>query len=273
MEPFKSLPMMPAKFQQQMKSYNSLQNYVENNKNQKLPPAILWQALHEYFTVAFPLMQSAHFEFVYAVDAHGERICYHRGVEEYLGYRAAEINLGWLVEVLHPAERRRITKLTARMRDFVKKNYVEPFKFNFSITHRFRKADNTYIKVLRKIYPFLMDEANNLLVYFCLCIDITNHNPSDKITLDVTLSEQSTCDKEQALAYFSDLLSEKPIEFTKRQLEVIKVWSETDSARIAAERLGITVRTLETHLKNARSRLNVRRSLDVVMYTKEHNLI
>ncbi len=96
---------------------------------------------------------------------------------------------------------------------------------------------------------------------------------SGKVTFDVSIPENVGYQKAQVLHHFDDLLTEKPIEFTARELEAIKVWSETDSARTAAERLGITVRTPETHLKNARRKLNVRRSLDLVIYAKDNKMI
>ncbi len=258
----------------QSKSYGRLLQYAYNRNGEKWSREILWQALNDYFEATYPMMNGLHFEFVYAVETSGEQICYHRGIEEYLGYHAAEINLGWLVEALHPDERRRISKLTTRIGDFVEKYRPEPLTLHFSMTHRIQKADKSYIKILRQMYPFLMDKNHKLLIYFCLCIDITSLvEVKERISFDVTIPKQATYDKSEAMEFFSDLLSGEPVAFTRRELEVIKVWSETDSSRVAAERLGITIRTLETHLKNARNKLNVRRSLDVVLYAKEHNMI
>lgn len=272
--PFKLQRPMPGNVERQLKSYEQLQQYANNRNDVKWSREILWQALNDYFEATYPMMNGLYFEFVYAVDTRGEQICYHRGIKKYLGYHAAEINLGWLVEALHPNERRQISKLTTRIGDFVEKYQPEPLTLHFSLTHRIRKADDSYIKILRQMYPFLVDKNHKLLMYFCLCIDITNLiEAKERISFDVTIPEQATYDKLEAMNFFSDLLSGEPVAFTKRELEVIKVWSETDSSRVAAERLGITIRTLETHLKNARSKLNVRRSLDVVLYAREHNMI
>lgn len=273
-EPFKSERPMPENAERRLKLYAQLQAYADNRNGEQWSREILWHALNEYFKATFPVMSGAHFEFVYAVDTRGEQICYHRGIKKYLGYHAAEINLGWLVEALHPEERRHMSKLTTRIGDFVEQYRPEPLTLHFSMTHRIRRADNSYIKILRQMYPFLMDKNHKLLIYFCLCIDITNLvEAKEKISFDIIIPRQAVYSKSEAMDFFSDLLSGKPVAFTERELEVVKVWSETDSSRVAAERLGITIRTLETHLKNARNKLNVRRSLDVVLYAKEHNMI
>lgn len=211
-------------------------------------------------------------ECLFAIDVVEQRICFHQGLDEFLGYKDTEINLGWLYGILHPDERRQVTKITTRIQEVLNGQY-ETFNFPFTIAHQMKRADGTYIKVLRKMCPLLKGDSNNLWIYTNHCFDISTHCSVQKITFDVVLPQNSAHTKDQVLAYFSDLTTEKPIEFSEREVEVIKVWSEMDSAKLAAERLGVTLRTLETHLKNCRKKLGTRRTLDVVIYAKEKKLV
>ncbi len=262
-----------------MKEWNStahselrshLLKYAEDSNNDNIAAKKLQEMLSDYFQQMPSLNGIAHLDFVYAVNVVQQQLCYQQGIEASLGYKASAINLGWLVDILHPDERQTLVKFTRRMQDFVHTyGYDTEATPVFSLGHRIQNTDGNYIKILRRIQPWLVDDQRHIRIYVCLCTDITAHHAIDKITFDVALPPGIGITKEEALHYFADLFSGEPVQFTGRELDVIRVWSETDSAKLAAERLNITARTVETHLKNARKKLGVRRTLDVVLYAKE----
>lgn len=247
-----------------------LLKYMEDSNSSNISAKKLQEILEDYFQQTSLLNGIVHFDFVYAVNVPQQQLCYQQGIQASLGYEASTISLGWLVDIQHPDERQTLAKFMRRIQDFLQvyKCKIDTMTV-FTLAHRIRRVDGDYIKILRRIYPWFTDEQSNIRLYICLCTDITAHHAIDKITFDVMLHPDTKITKKEALDYFADLLSDEPIRFTEREMDVIRIWSETDSAKLAAERLNITVRTVETHLKNARKKLEVRRTLDVVMYAKE----
>ncbi len=237
----------------------------------KLSTELIEKKLNAYFSDFIPFMQTVHF--AYAVDVTRQQICYQYNFSEYLGYDTVEVNLGLLNDIMHPDEQKKLTAIYRRLYEFPRQYRIEPIKYGIVLGHQLRKADGQYVRVLRSLHPFLLDEHHRLLVYYCLCMDVSSHYFNTGITLDVILPSKATLSKTEALKYFYDIMTDETVYFTPRQIEVIKIWSETDSAKVAAERLSMKVRTLETHLKNIRKKLGARRTLDVVLYAKDHGLI
>ena len=56
------------------------------------------------------------------------------------------------------------------------------------------------------------------------------------------------------------------IYFSKRQLEVIAAWGECPNPMELARRLGMSVHTVQTHLKRMRRKLGVKRTVEVWMW-------
>lgn len=227
--------------------------------------------MNAYFSELIPFLQTV--QFAYAVDITQQRICYQYNFAEYLGYNTSAVNLGLLNDMIHPDEQKKLTALYRRMYEFPKYYRIEPIKYGLVVGHQLRKADGHYVRILRSLHPYLLDEHNKLSVYYCLCMDVSVHYFNNGITLDVILPPDAPFSRTEALNYFNDIMTDEIIHFTPRQVEVLKIWSETDSAKVAAERLKMKVRTLETHLKNIRKKFGARRTLDVVLYAKDHGLI
>ncbi|MFN7115261.1 MAG: response regulator transcription factor [Saprospiraceae bacterium] len=245
--------------------------YLQGINPSEMPPERIDEALEDFFNELSPFLQTV--QFAYAVDLVRQRIAYKYNFCEYLNYEPVQVNMGLLNDIIHPDEHKKLNILYRRMNEFAKQYPIEPIKFGLVLGHQLRKADGTYIKVLRYFHPFLLDEHHKLLVYYCLCVDVSNHYFNNGITLDIILPQDAPFTRATALNYFNMIMTDQVIQFTKRQLQVIKVWSETDSPKVAAERLSMQVRTLETHLKNMRKKIGARRTLDVVVYAKDHGLI
>lgn len=57
--------------------------------------------------------------------------------------------------------------------------------------------------------------------------------------------------------------------FTERQLDVISCWSEVSGETAVAERLGVSVHTVHTHLKRMRQKIGVKRTFEVYQYARK----
>lgn len=107
------------------------------------------------------------------------------------------------------------------------------------------------------------------------CIDLTNLNLGTGVQFDLNFMPPIPTKSihKRALAFFDPIHQNSERCFSSRQLEVLKVWSEYDSASIVAEQLNITIRTLETHLKNMRERIGARRTMDVLLFAKDRGWV
>jgi len=63
------------------------------------------------------------------------------------------------------------------------------------------------------------------------------------------------------------------VNFTDRQVEVIKCWIAYQSAAQAAKELDIKEDTFQTHLKRMRRKLEVHRTVDVYVYMCQEGLV
>lgn len=225
------------------------------------------EALESYFDTPV-LMQSV--AFVYALDLQKESVCFHKGLTGFLGYDTGPINMGFLLEILHPNERCKLARLETRMQEFVHSYPIDSKGFGVSIVHQLRRADGTYAKIWRRIHPFLAPEVSNQSIIYSLCNDASWLGLADKLNFQVLSPPQTRYNPKILEHFFGDFLSEDRMKFTKRQLDALRVWSETDSLKLAAERLGLQIRTLETHLKLARQRIGVRRTIDALVYAQRN---
>ena len=66
---------------------------------------------------------------------------------------------------------------------------------------------------------------------------------------------------------------DRRIEFSPRQIEVMKLWAETDSTAQAADLLGISEHTYKAHLKRLREKVGVIRTFHVFYYLLKKELI
>lgn len=64
-----------------------------------------------------------------------------------------------------------------------------------------------------------------------------------------------------------------PVIFTEWQVNVIKSWSKYETISEAAEELGISEHTLNTHLKRMRKKLNVTKTFQVYKLLHQQDLI
>lgn len=210
-------------------------------------------------------------QFSYLVTPKNQILQAQQGLASYLGYKA---ELNSLAEVWHPKEKKRIFKLEKELLDFAGKHSLEAGSFGIVMVNRAKKASGIYIKILRHIYPVFSDSSEVNQGLICAhCLDVSSLSFEEKVSFKVWKSSEVPFDLESMERHFMQGLSDPIIHFTERQLDVLRAWSELDSAKLVSERLQIEVRTIETHLRNARKRLDCRRTLDAVLYAKEHGLI
>lgn len=213
-------------------------------------------------------------DFQYAVNALHWRIEQGQGLAAQLGYPSAEALPPFTEELLHPEERGKIARLVRRIGDFaIQLGPDAALRSTFILAHRMKRADGSYAKILRYLQPDAMGSTGRLERYQCFCTDVSRLPGFESVSFDVRLPADVAVSTEEALLFFADVLDDSRLRFTERELQVLRVWALTNTARDAACRLDLAPRTIEAHLKNMRRKLGVKRSVDVMLYARDRGWV
>ena len=147
------------------------------------------------------------------------------------------------------------------------------YKCRFNIVHSILSKNGNPIRLLRELYFLPAEASNHLPICYNNCVNITNVHFTKGVHFDIQLPNHMKSKRAKMMEYFKPVLERNDRPFSERELEILKTWKDMAVIDKAAENLGISVRTLETHLRNMRRKLQVKRSMDVVLHAKDHGWI
>lgn len=147
------------------------------------------------------------------------------------------------------------------------------YKCHFKFVHSLQLKNKENIRLLRELHFSPVQQTGSYPICHNHCVDITNVHFTNGVHFDLRLMDGREEQKTKAMNYFLPILKKTSSIFSERELEILKVWKDNDSIDLASRKLNITTRTLETHLRNMRKRLQVKRSMDVLIYATERKLI
>lgn len=154
--------------------------------------------------------------------------------------------------------------------DYFKHQKKLRFHTQFILVHSIKTERSEPYRLLREIRLKPTSETNRTLICENKCIDVSNLHFEQGVFFDLNLPKAYQRRKAYLMRPFKAVLPQYQNVLSERELEVLRVWKEVDSAALAAKQLGISVRTLHTHLANMRKRLNVRRSMDIITHVKKN---
>jgi DNA-binding CsgD family transcriptional regulator len=134
---------------------------------------------------------------------------------------------------------------------------------SFVLLHTLKRA-NQELKLLRQI-NFKIGATP---MCHNLCLDVSNMQFSKSLQFDIQLPPEFAHRKEKWMKRFIPFLQPQTSILSKREIQVLSIWERVDSVSVAAQQMNISTRTLETHLRNVRQKLKVKRSMDAVLYAK-----
>ena len=124
--------------------------------------------------------------------------------------------------------------------DFARIHSLYNNSLGIIMVNRAKKASGNYIKILHYIYPVISDKEQGAQELICAhCLDVSSLFFEEKVSFKVWKSSEATFDLESAQRHFTQALSDPTVCFTDRQLEVLRAWSELDSAKLVSEPLKI----------------------------------
>ncbi len=250
-----------------MNKYISFQNDFFKNRQSSRAYEVIEELLQDFFNKRSATIELM--DFAYAVDLTNYRVCYQDRLLEYLEYPSLMSSFKDIRELLHPNEQEELLRFYRQWYHISKKVSIKSPTCRFKITHQIKKGDHSYLRILHYIVPVLINAEQDIMVYINMCIDITKHSLADGITTDFNLLYNNSSLEREMISQLESILQKQDTQFTHRELEVLKVWSEMPSVEMASAYLKISKRTFTTHLRNMRKKIKVHRTVDVMFYVKE----
>lgn len=231
-------------------------------------PSIAIEGLEEKLEHVFGLIPLFPDQFVYVVNYTEARVVYSRGVEEVLGYRAKEIDIPWLTATWHPEDAPVVARLSEAVLRVVQEHrpVLRPFDLNLLVDYRIRKADGTYIKVLRQSTVFAVDEhTGRAISTFSICKDISNIKNSDRVGWQLSGPVAPAVD----MSGLKDIHTQLQYRPSPREMEVLRKLAQGRSSARIAEELHISVHTVNTHRHNLLDRTGLKNTAELVRMASE----
>ncbi len=193
-------------------------------------------------------------------------------IENLLGYpprRFTTTGIAFTRELLHPHDAGPAWKLMLRVYKCLLALPARhhPF-YGLNRDYRLRRADGTYVRLLEQSTVLQSDRLGNITHLLGVCTDITDLKKSDVLTASVHSSHYQTC-----LTYTSaDAAPGKPTGLSQREREIIRLVSEGYNSQEIADRLFISVHTVNTHRRNISGKTNTHTAGSLVRFALTHSI-
>src|SRR5260221_1709129 len=195
---------------------------------------------------------------------------YHKGFRECLGYDLRELTADFFVRNIHEADRSVYFNISKAMLSFVLHNapYLVPFASTFHVNYRIRQQNGEYIYILRQSTPFIKNSQNEVEAYISLCTNISH------ISNNTTVKWEIFGPKAETLPMFLEqFMKPPPSLFSEREREILRLLNSGLSSTAIAERLFISLNTVNTHRKSLMRKAGVNKTIDLISYAKENGMI
>lgn len=211
--------------------------------------------------------------FSFAMNLKFDKVIFQRSFGEYLGLPYHSVHYDEFLKLFLTEEYSKLTRIHRLLCQFYKLHHQNCASIRFTLAHGLKRNNGNPIKVLREVYFLQLEDHTNEVIVWNNCIEITNLPLALDFQFDIALPPKLENRKRMFMQLFDSVSLDQESLFTTRQLEVLRVWKEMDNIDAAAHSLGISKRTLETHLRNMRKKIGVRRTVDVVMYARERGWV
>ncbi len=204
---------------------------------------------------------------VFVWEVRTGEMLFKKGFENLLGYADTDLNLQDFVALFHPEDREYIVRIGQAAVHYSIDNPVNNEAFCLYVSHRIRKSDGSYVKILAQSSPYELD-ADGLISSFL-----------------VTLSDIGFVDTSDAVQYkflaegldpnaFHDIVfeSHKSL-FTPREIQVILEIEKGLSNTQIANSLMISKYTVETHRKKILKKSGSHSAEELLLFCKINGIL
>ncbi|MDO7171470.1 LuxR C-terminal-related transcriptional regulator [Mariniflexile sp. AS56] len=182
---------------------------------------------------------------IYVIDWQEARVSFQKDIHKLLGYTTDEFTLETLLNIAHPDDLDLIKRVTQAAVNHLTHYTCDNLKdSSLNLTYRFRKKDNTYVKILRQSSLYEPTRNGKMKSNLSLLTDISFFDNSETVhwEFNAPLIEQKTF-KREIYKEFNNF-------FTRRETEIIKLISSQHNTKSIAQQLFISEHTVYSHRKN-----------------------
>ncbi len=207
-------------------------------------------------------------QFVYVVNYTSGAVVYAKGFERVLGYPDDQVDLPLIIGCWHPDD----APIMAHITEVVTRNMmkiqppIKPFEATLLVDYRMRKANGSYIKVLRHTSVFEVNETNHkAFSTFSMCQDISTITSSNAIGWQVAGDGMEKLD-------LHELRREPRLQYrpSAREMDILRKLAEGKSSKQIAAELGISDLTVSTHRRNLLVRTGLKNTAELISMMKDH---
>lgn len=206
-------------------------------------------------------------ECVYVTDYKAKRLLFKKGFNQLLGYTDAEVDFDFVFKGFHHEDAVMVSQvIKAVVASGVNSLTPDP-DLHLSMTYRRKRKDGSYIHLLSQSSVYELDTKGNLLKSYTKLSDISYLNIRTPVSWSVRSNNMDN-------AFIQSKLSnifENP--FTKREIEIIKEIQVGGSNREIAKRLSVSHHTIATHRKNILRKCDCHSVSNLLLYSKQLNII
>ena len=212
--------------------------------------------------------------FLYSNDLSTQRLLYlSRGIEDVLGYRPEtwqRMGTASLTEHVHPDDLNSWLELRKCIRKELR-NAPAPRRtaLRFAYSLRYMSADRRTVHLAFHRSFLSVDDAGRPLRDVGMVTDITPFRPRPTATLHVCESHGRERSAFRTIAF----PREGAVNFSERELEVLRLVAEGYSSAVIAAKLFITYNTVSTHRKNMMKKAGTKRAAGLVNFARKHGLL
>ena len=254
-----------TEYSQRISFYVNLAGSPRGNKGVK--DSFLGQIINSYNNALTPFLIIDHstMDYLYASE----------NMRRQLGYSSKELVKGGMeltLETLHPED---VDRLTILHSDLFKIYYSIPeskrSNYKFTYESRLKRTDGKYVWIMQEVFFPVCDENNNPLLSVTNTISIDHIKLGDTITLTAQRYDEKNCS-------FIEFSKKYPLEdniqqLTPRELEILQMISEGYLTKEIADKLYVSILTVNKHRQNMLRKTNAGTISELVGNAKDWGLL
>lgn len=184
--------------------------------------------------------------------------------EKILGYKQADYNVAFMLELIHPEDMAWFLDFEATSIDFLKSLPIEKvMKYKIRYDYRMRKGNGEYIRVLHQVITIEQSEEGEIIRTLGVHTDITDIKKEGKPVLSFIglEGEPSYVNVKPKTKFIASVEI-----FSKREKEIIKFLIEGKTSIEIAASLFISLHTVIAHRRNILRKANCKRVTELVSH-------
>ena len=177
-----------------------------------------------------------------------------------------------IFEICHPEDFQLIDKTVCPANFlYLKTNRLtDAESLSFTITYRIKGKDGLYYQVKQSSCYIALAEDRTPLAALGWIVDITPYKKDTKL-VHIIEDHSSNAEQKRVVNYFYPQPSD--FTFTKREIEVLKWVCEGYSSKQIADKLFLSIHTINNHRKNLLEKTNCKNLMEVLSYAIKSGII